>query len=327
MDTLGYASENEELVVYYTCKSRACPRCGHRATLQWWKEQEAILPDIPYAGIVFTIPRELWAILQRNRHLLHDVPSLAAEVTQAWARKQYGVHVGVLVVPHTFGRHLNFYPHIHILVSGAGLKGRQGQWIGPLRFSKDALMPMWRQAPVTYVREALDGGILDSDLEKQDIHLVLTVQTTRWWNIHVAPIHSKSHFLKYAARYVRRLPIAQYRIVKFDGREVWVQTKDTKTKKWVIDKHSATTFVDLLAEHIHEHYRHAIRYFGLWTPRSRGQTGAAVFVLIGQNRRPRPLRPTWAQLTRQRLGKDPLIDVKGQHMLLERRLRGTSGSR
>src|SRR5262249_42761521 len=38
-----YASENQERVVFHTCKSRACPSCGHRATIQWQRERWAAL--------------------------------------------------------------------------------------------------------------------------------------------------------------------------------------------------------------------------------------------------------------------------------------------
>src|SRR5438270_11726890 len=61
--TLGaevYASETEQKLVYHTCKSKSCPSCGHRATVQWQREQWASLPDIRYAGVVFTMPQELW---------------------------------------------------------------------------------------------------------------------------------------------------------------------------------------------------------------------------------------------------------------------------
>src|SRR6266566_8599699 len=79
-----YASETEEKLVYHTCKSRACPSCGHRATQLWQREQWAALPDIPYAGVVLTMPDLLWTIFQRNRHLLHDLPALGAAAIQHW---------------------------------------------------------------------------------------------------------------------------------------------------------------------------------------------------------------------------------------------------
>jgi Transposase zinc-binding domain len=112
-----FASETEEKLVYHTCKSRSCPSCGQRATLLWQRDQWSALPDIPYTGIGFTMPKLLWPIFRQNRHLLHDLPALAAAVLQQWLKTEYGVRVLVLVVPHTFGRHLNFNVHLHIMVS------------------------------------------------------------------------------------------------------------------------------------------------------------------------------------------------------------------
>ena len=51
-----YSSENQELILYHTCKSRACPSCGYRATVQWLRERWAALPDALYKGITFTMP-------------------------------------------------------------------------------------------------------------------------------------------------------------------------------------------------------------------------------------------------------------------------------
>lgn len=77
-----YASETEQKLVYHTCKSRACPSCGYRATLLWQREQWAALPDIPYSGLVLTMPSVLWPIFKQNRHLLHDLPALGATVIE-----------------------------------------------------------------------------------------------------------------------------------------------------------------------------------------------------------------------------------------------------
>ena len=153
-----YASEAEVKLVYHTCKSRACPSCGHRATQLWQREQWAALPDIPYAGVVLTMPDVLWPIFQENRHLLHDMAALGAAVIQQWVKARYGVRVLIMVVQHTFGRRLNFNPHLHILVSAGGLQETEGQWITPLIFEKDALMHMWRYALITYLPRGDTGG-------------------------------------------------------------------------------------------------------------------------------------------------------------------------
>ena len=158
-----FASANEERVVYHTCKSRACPSCGYRATTLWQRDQWRELPDIPYAHVSLTMPDVLWPIFRRNRHLLHDLPVLGAQVLQQWARRKYGVRLMIMVIPHTFGRHLNFNCHLHILVSEGGLKDDGTGWQKQAPLNRKALMPMWRYAVMTYLREAHRMGFLKTD--------------------------------------------------------------------------------------------------------------------------------------------------------------------
>jgi Transposase zinc-binding domain/Putative transposase len=143
-----YASGTEWRLVYHTCKSRFCTSCGQRATEAWQRDLEATLPDIPYLSITLTMPREFWPILQQNRHLLHGVPAMGAEAIQQWLKAQYGVSVLLIVVQHTFGGFLNFYPHLHILVSEGGMQESRGRWIKRLQYGKRAfteLMHAWRR--------------------------------------------------------------------------------------------------------------------------------------------------------------------------------------
>jgi len=321
-----YASGNEVKFVYHTCKSRACPTCGYRATLLWLREQWAALPDIPYSGLVFTMPRVLWAIFQQNRHLLHDLPALGAAVVDQWLKDKYGVRVLIMVVPHTFGGYLNFNCHLHILVSAGGLKESEGRWISPLRFDKNEIMKIWQNAVISYLREALKAEVLESEWNGENLRNVLTVEYERpRWIIHIHAPMAKKHFLLYAARYARRPPIAQSRFsVVTDGVvEFW--TKDKKLGRRVTTQLSLQEFVALLAEHVPDRYRHAIRYFGLLAPRTKNRTRAAVFVLIGKQKRPRPQRMSWRTSLQKYFGVDPLIDKNGQLMRWVRRERPTIG--
>ena len=75
--TLGaevYASRNQQRIVYHTCKSRACPSCGYRATVQWQRERWAALPDGSYKGLTFTMPDVLWRLFRDNQPLVLASP-------------------------------------------------------------------------------------------------------------------------------------------------------------------------------------------------------------------------------------------------------------
>jgi hypothetical protein len=146
------------------------------------------------------------AHFQQNRHLLHDLPALGAAAIQHWVKARYGVRVLVLVVPHTFGRRLNFNSHLHILVSAVGLHQSESGLMSPLRFNKKAPMPIWRYAVITYLRQALKAKVLKSVLTRAQLTAVFRDQYERWWNINIARFQSKEHFLRYVGRYVRRPP-------------------------------------------------------------------------------------------------------------------------
>jgi hypothetical protein len=242
-----FASETEEKVFFHTCKSRSCPSCGHRATILWQRQQWASLPDVPYRGIVLTMPNVLWPIFRNNRRLLHDLPVLGAKVIQQWVKAKYGVRVLLMVVPHTFGRHLTFNAHLHILVSAGGLKESEGRWVERLSFDKSALMHMWRFAVITYLRAALQARSLKMDMNPMALNALLVTQYERWWNIDIDHFKSKTQFLRYAGRYVRRPPIAQRRFISISDQEVTFWTKDLRQKRKVIDRYTIEEFISNLA--------------------------------------------------------------------------------
>jgi hypothetical protein len=313
-----YASDNEKRRCYRRCKSRFCPSCGYRSTLQWLEEQDAALPDIPYSGIVFTMPSQLWEIFRKNRHLLHDLPALGAGVIQQWINMKYGARVLIMIVPHTFGGDLKFNCHLHVLVSTGGLEESSGRWIPSLRLNKDAVMKMWRYAVIEHLRRALKAGLLRYPLGIEETRRLFSTayyseKHPRWivlWD----DIVSKAHFIRYAARYVRRPPIAMWRILKVIDGKVQFVAKDTKNERMVSTWCTLDWFVHLLATHVPDHYRHGIRYFGLLAPRVKNKFYDGLFLLLGQQRRLRPKRPSWRESLKKCFGFDPMIDSIGQEM-------------
>lgn len=313
-----YASANEVRRCYHRCKSRFCQSCGYRATLHWLQEQAAILPDIPYSGLVLTMPRNLWAVFKRNRHLLHDLPVLGAEVLKQWAMMKFGAIPLILVVPHTFGGDLKFNTHLHILMSAGGFHEPSKSWVSDLCLNRTAIMRMWRYAVVNHLRRSLAAGILNYDLTVTDLNRLLSDvyanKTRDYWIIHIDRIVSKTHFLKYAARYVRRPPIAKWRILKVADGQVEFVAKDTRRGVLTKARCALDRFVRLLAAHVTDTYRHSIRYFGVLAPRAIAKIRSLLFLLWRQQPRCRPQRINWQRLRLQSFGIDPMIDSFGQEM-------------
>jgi hypothetical protein len=227
-----------------------------------------------------------------------------------------------MVVQHTFGSDLKFNPHLHILVSACGLHEPSASWESELSFDQESLMSMWRYAVITLLRQALKADLLASNLTEHQLKKLLATQYERRWIVYYDPSMSKQRFLGYAARYVRRPPIAQRRLITVDDDGVRFVAKQRKRPTVIL--YSAGQFMERLAEHVPDRYRHSIRYFGLLGPRAKHQNRAAVFALLGQEARPRPHRLGWRQSRIKYFGNDPLLDRGGSLMTWLRRKSATS---
>jgi len=311
-----YASTAGEKVFDHTCKSKCCPSCGNRATLQWLLEQAAALPDISFVGIVLTMPPGFWPVFKAHRHLQHDLPALGAAVLQQWAWNLYQVRLHIIVIQHTFGGRLNHFPHLHMMVSAGGLKSAEARWVEPLKFDRKQIMTLWRFAVTSYLWKANRDGLLPqkSCLPEEFNELIHEEVQRDYWHVYLTRRMSKKHFLGYAGRYVRRLPIAQKNILKVTKNEVVYLAKDTRTKTLQEARCTPAEFVALLSPHVLDRYRHSMRYFGLLAPRTKRLTSGAVFAFLGQHPRPKPPRQPWRDSVMQTFGVDPLIDEFGNPM-------------
>jgi hypothetical protein len=309
-----YASENQELILYHTCKSRACPSCGHRANVQWLRERWAALPDTLYKGITFTMPDLLWPFFRDNPPLANLLSVLASELIRARASAKYGLRVGVIAILHTFNGKLEFNSHVHTMVTAGGLHESSCAWVSRVYYDRDALMESWRKAVITLLRAALRVGQLRTELTASQMEDLLSRLERCWWSIKIQLFEDKSRFLRYAGRYVRRPPIAQRRITCIGERTVRFWFKDKKQHRRVYVDCSLEEFVDRWSQHIPERYQHAVRIFGLFAPRALGQTAAAIFVILGQQKTPRPKPRRWADSIQRDFGHDPLLDHKGTGM-------------
>jgi hypothetical protein len=308
-----FASPTETKIVYHTCKSRFCPSCGMRAMGIWQHELEAALPDIPYREINFTMPQVFWPLFQQNRHLLNELPAIGATAIEFWAKGRHGARVILMVVQQTYGGFLNFYPHLHSLVSAGGLHS-SSRWIHDLDFSKQdhnhELMLAWRFALIAHLDAAIRAKVLKSDLRSDELRKVLEIERQRNWNIFISRKLSKRVVIDHIGRYVRKPPIAQYRLTRLNDAEVQYLAKDTRNRCLTPVTYTNPEFLALLMPHVADRYCNSMRYFGLLAPRSKCLL-SVVFDLLKQKQRAKPTRLSWAMSLNQTFGKDPLIGRDG----------------
>jgi hypothetical protein len=317
-----FASAACRKVVYYTCKSRCCPSCGNRGTLDWQRDRGVSLPDIPFTGIVFTMPDVFWPVFGTHRHLQDDPPSLGAAVIEQWAWSRYGVRLFVIVIQHTFGNALNYHPHLHMMVSSGGLNPTETRWIESLEFDATEIRKSWKLAVTAYLWKAYQKGLLLRQALRNDfIELIhAELEPNRTWNVHITRKMSKKHFLAYAGRYIRRSPISQRRIIFVSKTEVVYLSKDPRTGEEYETHCSPVQFFRLLSQHVLDRYQHSMRYYGLLAPRTKRLTSTNVFSLLHQTPHKKPQRLRWVDAVKMHYGIDPLIDQFGNRMCCVGRL-------
>jgi hypothetical protein len=175
-------------------------------------------------------------------------------------------------------------------------------------------MRAWRYSLIAFLAEALKRNILRSSLTSEDLLKTLATQYKRRWNVFISRAGSKIYRLKHDGRCVRRPPIAQHRTTRIGRYEVEYLAKNTRGKQFVATRYTNEEFVKILVEHGADRGRHAMRYFGLLSPRSKARLWSAIFVLLNQQQRPHPLRTSWGCLHLKTFSTDPLQDSFGRSM-------------
>ncbi|WP_284142011.1 IS91 family transposase [Escherichia coli] len=194
-----------------SCGSRACPSCGKKATDLWTATQLNRLPDCDWVHLVFTLPDTLWPVFESNRWLLNDVCRLAVENLLYAARKR-GLEPGIFCAIHTYGRRLNWHPHVHVSVTCGGLN-KHGQW-KKLSFLKDAMRSRWMWNMRQLLLKAWSEGMAMPEsfvtyhdgitVEKPGAEIRRKILAC----VHVEEDSRRRNTARYQGRYLKKPPIA-----------------------------------------------------------------------------------------------------------------------
>lgn len=107
-----------------SCRNRHCPNCQALLKEQWIDQRRSEVLDAKYFHFVFTVPHDLNPLFLANQKLLYTLLHGAASqtlLTLASDRRYLGATPGIIQVLHTWGQRLDYHPHIHCIISGAGL--------------------------------------------------------------------------------------------------------------------------------------------------------------------------------------------------------------
>lgn len=252
--------------VYHSCNHRACPQCGQADAAQWVEEQKRKLLPVPYYLITFTVPEGLrpWLRSHQKQGYAALLRQSAATLQDAAANPKYlGAELGFLSVLHTWGRQLQYHPHVHCVVPAGGLSANRLRWRRPP--SLDFFLP--QQVLAARFRTRLKAALLPLP-DSGDIPASVWQKK---WVVDVQPAGSGENAIKYLAAYVSRTALGSHRILNADNGHVTFKYKDSGDGQWRTLRLSATEFLRRFLQHVLPKGLQRVRYFGWLAPAAKAR--------------------------------------------------------
>jgi Putative transposase/Transposase zinc-binding domain len=247
-----------------SCGNRHCPSCQQDKTKAWLETQTDRLLPCPYFLLTFTVPAALRAWIRSNQRIayaaLFEASSDAIKTLAANPKYVGSAAPGFFGVLHTWGRTLEYHPHVHYVVPGGGLSAAGTEWLPshahffvPVR----ALSILFRAK----FRDALDrAGVLaqvDSAMWRQD------------WVVHSQAVGDGRASLKYLAPYVFRVAISDRRIDSYDNEKVTYSYRKSGSNRWRKMTVDGSEFVRRFLQHALPTGFQKVRHYGFLSANSR----------------------------------------------------------
>ncbi len=239
---------------------------------------------------------------------------------------------GIFCAIHTYGRRLNWHPHVHVSVTCGGLN-KHGQW-KKLSFLKDAMRSRWmwnmRQLLLKAWSEgmAMPESLSHITTESQWRSLVLK-SGGKYWHVYMSKKTAGGrNTARYLGRYLKKPPIAASRLAHYNGgASLSFRYLDHKTGETATETLTQRELVARLKQHIPEKFFKMVRYFGFLANRVCGEKLPQVYRALGMDK-PEPVaKVCYAQMVKQFLSRDPFECVLcGCRMVYRRAIAGLNVS-
>jgi len=243
------------------------------------------------------MPSQLWGFFSECREMLNELPKISAKIIAKLAGKRK-IKVGIFIALHTFGHDLKWNVHIHLSVTMGGLTEEQ-TW-EKIRFSRRAIMPMWRYEVIKLLRKYAKAGKI------QTSNNFLNQEYNKNWIVHLAkPTKSAWRTVSYLGRYLKRPPLPLSKLLHYDGKTVmfnFIDRNDNSQSKTTMD---IDTFLDKFTQHIPDKGFRMIRYYGFLANAVRGKLLPIVYQLLNQSIKNQTVLE-WRALIGKTFGFDPL---------------------
>jgi hypothetical protein len=305
-----------EHLLAFSCRTRnLCPSCqSKRSALFAERLLEGILFDVAHRHVVFTVPKALRGLIERERRL-HGLMARAAWETLRGALSRAACEPkgvpGAVASLQTFGSFANFHPHLHVLVT-EGVFTKDGRFHPVIWPTANDLEERFRDLFLEGLRraerlsEAFEEALLSWP------HSGFSVNASQRVAV------GEGERLERLARYVTRVAMAVGVVKEREDGEVEVTTPPDPRTGARVRAMDALDFVHAVVEQIPDAGMHLVRYYGAVSNRRRRALKAAQESRPPDPPAPKPpdaappgsgearRRSAWARLLQRVFEVDPL---------------------
>ena len=262
-------NDNEVIFSHHTCKGKLCSSCGIKS--QKIKTQNILEKCIntKHRHITFTIPNDLnmWFFdnLNDNDLLFESVCDTIYSVTNGKVKKKYKFKFmpGFFAFLHTFGRPLNFNPHIHVIIA-EGLIDKKHNFKKFNYFNYDALSKRFMKILLDKMEKRFGKDKFKDTKNKMYLKYKNGFYVNNKLEDDGYKFKSIEDLIRYVTRYCSRPVIAESRILNYDGNNVtWCYFDHTHEQYHEITD-SAFSFITKLLRHLLPSNYKSIRYYGFY---------------------------------------------------------------
>ena len=243
------------------CGNRHCPGCQHRKSQQWLERQlQRQLPGHHFM-LTFTVPEPLRAFLRSHQQpgydALFQASSQAIKTLVRDPRFLNADQAGFFGVLHTWGRQLQYHPHIHYVVPGGALSAEDGAWhASSLAFF----------LPMKALSRLFRGKFRDLMHTAGLLHQIPSETWQQDWNVNCQAVPSAEASIAYLAPYLFKVAISDHRILKVEDGRVSFSYKKTGSARLRTLTLDALEFIRRFIQHVLPTGFMKVRYYGFLSP-------------------------------------------------------------
>lgn len=251
----------EDHVLHMGCGNRHCPICQYNKGRQWLERQLQRQMPGPHFMVTFTVPEQLRPFMRSHQKLAYSAlfaaSSEALKLLVKDPRFVGGDLPGFFGVLHTWGRQLQYHPHIHFIVTGGAIDSKTRQWLAS---RNEFYLPVRALSPI--IRAKFKDRIKKAGLLRQIPHSIWKTA----WNVDCQAVGDAEGSIKYLAPYVFRVAISNSRIVSLENGRVIFRYKKVGSNRMRTRELSALEFIRLFLQHVLPWGFMKVRYYGFLSP-------------------------------------------------------------